>query len=231
MTWAGSEREGAAAMFTGLIEEIGRVTRVERTGRAMLLRIAAAKVLEDTVIGDSIAVNGVCLTVVQLKDGQMTVDAVPETVRRTTLRVAAAGDQVNLERALLSSSRLGGHLVAGHVDGVGTVTDVVRDETARLLTVAAEPEIMRYIAEKGSVAIDGVSLTVMTVTEQSFQVSLIPHSAAMTTLLHTRSGSRVNLEVDMIARYVERLLSRELPAGDCGGSTGLTVERLRSWGY
>ncbi len=217
-----------AYMFTGLVEEIGRVTRVDRTGRALLLRIAASRVLEDTVIGDSIAVNGICLTVVQLKDGQMVVDAVPETVSRTTLRFASAGVHVNLERALSSCGRIGGHLVAGHVDGVGVVTNVVQDDAAQVLTIEAEPSIMRYIAEKGSIAIDGVSLTVMTVTDQSFQVSLIPHTAAVTTLAHTAREQRVNLEVDMIARYVERLLRYGSP--DIG-SSGLTLERLREWGY
>ena len=217
---------GVAGMFTGLIEEVGRVSRVDRTGRAMLLHIAASRVLEGTAVGDSIAVNGVCLTVVRLQDGQMVVDAVPETVRRSTLRFAAAGVPVNLERALLSGSRLGGHLVAGHVDGVGTVENAVLDETAHILTIAAEPDIMRYVAEKGSIAIDGVSLTVMAVTDRSFQASLIPHSAAVTTLARARSGSRVNLEVDMIARYVERLLRQGMPH-----TGGLTAERLREWGY
>lgn len=214
-------------MFTGLIEEIGTLVSVQRTTRAQLLTIAAERVTDDLRIGDSLAVNGVCLTVVSIEGHRITVDVVPETVRRSTLQFATMGDPLNLERAMRADARFGGHIVAGHVDGVGVIRAVEREDIARLLTIAADREITRYVIEKGSIAIDGVSLTVMDVHETSFRVSVIPHTASVTTLAHARVGARVNLEVDMIGKYVEKLL------GGYGASPSvpLTWERLRELGY
>ena len=184
-------------MFTGIVEERGAFTG-RRGGR---FRFAAATVLEDARIGASIAVNGTCLTVVDVGEGWWEADVVEETLSRTTLGSLAPGDPVNLERPLRLSDRLGGHLVQGHVDGMG---DVVAPPPE--LVVHPPAHLLRYVAEKGSVAVEGVSLTVARVTGDSFTVAVIPHTAAVTNLGRLRTGDRVNLEVDLVARYVARLL-------------------------
>ena len=189
-------------MFTGIVEELGGVEAVD-DGR---LVVRCATVAHDATSGASIAVNGVCLTVVGRENGALAFDLAPETLARTTLQSLAAGDQVNLERPLTLLSRLGGHLVQGHVDGVGTVRDVTPAGEGAEMTIEVPPELERFIAEKGSVAVDGVSLTVAAVLPAAFRVALIPHTVSVTTLGLRRPGDRVNVETDLLAKHVERLL-------------------------
>ena len=205
-------------MFTGIVEEMGKV-RAARRGQ---LTVAAQKVLEDTKPGDSIAVNGVCLTVTGLLPGSFSVDVMPETLRRTNLGALRPGDGVNLERPLAVGGRFGGHFVQGHVDGVGRVLSVTPEKEALLLKFEATQEIMRYIVEKGFIAVDGVSLTVVECNSTSFTVSLVTFTLENTTLGGRRPGDMVNLEVDIIAKYVARL--RE-------GGTGITMEFLAEHGF
>ena len=179
---------------------------IRRSSRSVVLEIGAKKVLEGTQIGDSIAVNGVCLTVVALGDQAFSADVMPETMDRSGLGCLKPGARVNLERALCLNGRLGGHLVAGHIDGTGQILGRTQDENAIWITVAAGAEILRYVIEKGSIAIDGVSLTVAYVDEKVFKVSVIPHTQEETTLTSKRVGETVNLENDMIAKYVEKLM-------------------------
>lgn len=192
-------------MFTGIVEELGRVRALSDHD----ITIAAADILADggVDVGDSVAVNGVCLTVTALAGDGFAADLMPETRRRTALDRLRVGSLVNLERALTLSRRLGGHLVSGHVDGVGRVASVRNERTATLLTVAAPPELLRYLVPQGSIALDGVSLTVVAVTAREFCVSLIPHTHSRTTLRDRRPGDAVNLEADILAKYVEKLLS------------------------
>lgn len=210
-------------MFTGIIEEIGTIRGIRRGNRSVVLEIGAVKVLEDTKVGDSIATNGVCLTVTAMENNGFTADVMPETMERSNLGGLKPGDRVNLERALCLNSRLGGHLVAGHIDGTGRITDRVKDENAVWLTIRPTLEILRYVVEKGSVAIDGVSLTVAYVDEVVFKVSIIPHTQEETTLTGKRSGDVVNLENDMIVKYVEKLMKQP--------QKGLSLEFLQANGF
>lgn len=194
-------------MFTGLIEEVGRVRAVADGDSGRRLQIEAHVVLEDAQIGESISVNGACQTVVELDGASFVVESVEETLRRTTLGDLVPGNRVNLERSLRLQDRLGGHLVAGHVDGVGIVRRFERRDGATALEVEAPAALQRYVASKGSIAIDGISLTVVDVSDNVFTVAIIPHTLQHTNLSETESGSRVNLEVDLVARYVERLYS------------------------
>lgn len=196
-------------MFTGIIEEIGKIKNIRRGGKSIVLEIEARKVLEDTRVGDSIATNGVCLTVTSLENAGFAADVMPETMSRSSLGGLKPGDRVNLERALCLNGRLGGHLVSGHIDGTGRITAREQDENAIWITVSVSPGILRYIIEKGSVTIDGVSLTVAYVDEVVFRVSVIPHTQDQTTLTAKRIGDIVNLENDMIAKYVEKLIQPE----------------------
>ena len=190
-------------MFTGIVEELGSVAQLHGTR----LAVDASVVDEDSAIGASVAVNGVCLTVVDNRAGRLAFDLSEETLRRTALRRLRAGDAVNLERPATPSTRLGGHLVQGHVDGVGRIASVVPDaEGGAWLTIDAPGDLIRYLVEKGSVAVDGVSLTVAALDGAVFAVALIPHTLAVTTFGSARPGDPVNLEVDVIAKYVERLL-------------------------
>jgi len=202
-------------MFTGLVEELGTVRAVIPNATGARLEIEATTVLDDAVLGASIAVNGCCLTVidfggVDLGDGWWAADAVEETLRRTCLGALAAGDRVNLERPVRLSDRLGGHIVQGHVDGVGEIADreSLADGSTRV-SIAAADTVLRYVVEKGSIAVDGVSLTVAGLAEKTFEFALIPHTATVTTLGIKGPGDPVNLEVDLVAKYVERLMSRE----------------------
>ena len=216
-------------MFTGIIEETGTVRAITTQSAGTALCIAADKVTEGTVVGDSIAVNGVCLTVTSLSGKQFTADVMPETVRRTSLAQLRPGARVNLERAMTPSGRLGGHIVSGHVDACGRVASIVRDGIANRVTVELDPSLLKYIAEKGSVTLDGVSLTVVAVDKRSFAVSLIPQTRAVTTLGELRPGSAVNVEVDVLARYTERLLTASAPQEE--KKSGLSLEWLAQHGF
>lgn len=194
-------------MFTGIIEEIGTIRGIQHGSQSAVLSIQCKNVLEGTHIGDSIAVNGVCLTVTELgKDGYCA-DVMAETLRRSSLGALTVGSRVNLERAMAADGRFGGHIVAGHIDGTGKIEAIQRDETAVWYRISAEPEVLRYIVEKGSITIDGISLTVASVTEKEFQVSIIPHTQANTILADRVVGDLVNLETDIIGKYVEKLLT------------------------
>lgn len=195
-------------MFTGIIEEIGHVKSLHRGAKSFTLEVEADVVMQDTQVGDSIATNGVCLTVTSLTGHGFTADVMPETVQRTALGELKAGSPVNLERALSLQTRLGGHIVSGHIDGTGRISDRRQDDNALWLTVECDSRLLRYIIEKGSITIQGVSLTVARVDERSFAVSLIPHTQSATTLHAARIGDLVNLENDIIAKYVEKLLGK-----------------------
>lgn len=220
-------------MFTGIVEEIGEVAAIRPAGKAISLTIRAEKILQDIHLGDSIAVNGICLTVVSFTSSQFQADVVPETMRRTNLHELAPGDPVNLERAMRMGGRFGGHIVSGHIDGVGHIVAVKREDTARVLRIAAPPHVMRYIVPKGSIAVDGVSLTVMDVQEDSFRISLIPHTGQVTILGDKGAGAWVNLECDLIGKYVEKLLQGYVPsaAADQTNAGGLSEEFLRENGF
>ncbi len=195
-------------MFTGIIEEIGHVKSLHRGAKSFTLEVEADVVMQGTQVGDSIATNGVCLTVTSLTGHGFTADVMPETVQRTALGELKAGSPVNLERALSLQTRLGGHIVSGHIDGTGRISDRRQDDTALWLTVECDSRLLRYVIEKGSITIQGVSLTVARVDERSFAVSLIPHTQSATTLHAARIGDLVNLENDIIAKYVEKLLGK-----------------------
>ncbi len=192
-------------MFTGLVEEVGRVSRLER-GAMLHLGISAERATEGTRAGDSVAVNGVCLTVGETDGRTLTFYAMPETLRRTALGRLAEGSAVNLERAMAAGSRFGGHIVQGHVDGVGEVIGVRPEGEAEIWEFGAPEAVLRYAVEKGSICVDGISLTLVSVKEGSFTVSILPHTRANTNLAELGEGDRVNLEADVIGKYVERLL-------------------------
>ena len=196
-------------MFTGLVEETGTIERAEPEDGGRRIVIAAPVVGQGLGIGDSVSVNGCCQTVVATTDGSFEMIAVPETLRLTNLGTLGEGDPVNLERPVRLMDRLGGHLVQGHVDGVGRVRSVTEEPPGVRLAVDAPPELLRYLAHKGSIAVDGVSLTVASVDERGFEVAIIPHTLQATIVRLYRAGSEVNLEVDLLARYLERLLKEE----------------------
>lgn len=193
-------------MFTGLVEELGRVIGLKKGQNSARIILSAQKVLKGTVIGDSIAVNGVCLTVVEIGRDYFQADVMMETLGKSSLGDLKSGDRVNLERAVRLGDRLGGHMVSGHIDGVGTVGRQEKLDIALLTEIMAPAGVLKYMIPKGSIAIDGVSLTIVDVKKDRFTVSLIPHSAKMTTLGYKKSGDKVNLEGDMIGKYVERLM-------------------------
>lgn len=194
-------------MFTGIVEELGTVVEVAPLADGSRLTISGALVTSDARHGDSIAVNGVCLTVVDVADGRFTVDVVSETLRRSSLRGGIVGDRVNLERALAVGSRLGGHVVQGHVDGTATLRETGSDGITRFELPA---DLSRYVVEKGSITVDGVSLTVATLDESGFGIALIPTTCELTTLGRREPGDQVNIEVDVLAKYVERLSAAQL---------------------
>ena len=219
-------------MFTGLIEELGTVRRVSSSGEGTDIVIAAKKVLSDLKIGDSIAVNGPCLTATAVEKDNFTAWAMPETLQKTNLRHLTVGSPVNLERAMTLNGRLGGHLVSGHIDAVVTLAGREPQGGAIILTFEAPDELMRYIIPKGSVSLDGVSLTVIEVDQNRFTVGLIPHTAGETTLGRRESGAPVNLEVDLIGKYVEKMLAPYQAEGQAGKSkSNLTMGMLMEKGY
>lgn len=212
-------------MFTGIIEEVGHVKSLHRGAKSFTLEVEAEKVLEGTLVGDSIATNGVCLTVTSLTGHGFTADVMPETVSRTALGELVSGSPVNLERALSLQTRLGGHIVSGHIDGTGRITDRRQDDTALWITIECDSKLLRYIIEKGSVTLQGVSLTVARVDERSFAISLIPHTQAATTLHQAKVGDLVNIENDIIAKYVEKLLGK---APDNGSDL---LDKMAKYGF
>ena len=193
-------------MFTGIIEEIGQIQAVKHGAASSRLTIQAAKILSDVQDGDSIAVNGVCLTVTSHGSGYFTADVMHESLRRSALGNLSQGSRVNLERAMAANGRFGGHIVSGHIDGIGTVREIREDDIAVWYTISAAPALLRYIIEKGSITIDGISLTVAREDKDRFQVSIIPHTAAKTILSEKKNGDMVNLENDCVGKYVAKLL-------------------------
>ena len=200
-------------MFTGIIEEIGTVRRIEHGAKGARLTIQAKTVLEDTRIGDSIATNGVCLTVVSMTGDSFSADVMAESLRRSSLGTLQGGSPVNLERAMAANGRFGGHIVSGHIDGTGTIASQKREDNAVWVKIKTPAPLLRYIVEKGSIAIDGVSLTVAAVTDTDFSVSIIPHTGAQTILLGKKPGDPVNLECDVIGKYVEKLTAPHKTGG------------------
>lgn len=217
-------------MFTGIIEAIGKVSAIENKGQDRRLHVATGKLdICSVSLGDSIAVNGVCLTAVSFPGNGFVADVSAETLSHTTLGAFNAGDKVNLERALTPTSRLGGHLVSGHVDGVGEVMSVTADGRSVRISIKAPSALARYIAQKGSICVDGISLTVNAINGAVFELNIVPHTAQETTIVSYRPGTLVNLEVDIIARYLERLLLGDKAAESL--SSGISVEFLAQHGF
>lgn len=216
-------------MFTGIIEELGKIESLSTDIDSGRLKISSKKVLEDTNVGDSIAVNGVCLTVVDLGNDSFTADVMPETLRASNLGKLENGSLVNLERALSANGRFGGHIVSGHIDGIGYIESLREEGNATWVTISADPEILKYIVKKGSIAIDGISLTVADLTENTFSVSVIPHTGEETILLQKKVGDTVNLENDILGKYVERLL--EFSNKNKNPDDDITMEFLLEHGF
>ncbi len=193
-------------MFTGIIEEVGKVASIRKGAQSCVLTISAHKVLEDVHLGDSIATNGVCLTVTDFSSSSFSADVMHETLDRSSLGKLKPGSPVNLERAMAAQGRFGGHIVSGHIDGVGTISSLKEDDNAVWYTIKAPQKILTYIIEKGSITIDGISLTVARVTDSDFSVSIIPHTRAQTNLSQKKAGDIVNLENDLVGKYVEKML-------------------------
>ena len=213
-------------MFTGIIEEVGTIKLIKRGINSASLVIKAQKVLEGTKIGDSIAVNGICLTVTELFSDSFSADVMHETLNRSALSKLSVKSRVNLERAMQANCRFGGHIVSGHVDGVGKITQIRRDDNAVWYTVSAEQEIIRYIVLKGSITINGISLTVAKVSDNDFSISAIPHTVSNTVLTDLKEGDLVNLETDIIGKYVEKLLAVNKPQ-----KGGITMDFLSQYGF
>lgn len=216
-------------MFTGIVEEKGTIKHISLTGSSGSIAVKARKVLENTRIGDSIAVNGICLTVTSLQPDGFTADVMAETMRRSSLGSCRAGTAVNLERAMAADGRFGGHIVSGHIDGTGTIESLTREENAVWVKIRTSQEILHLIVQKGSICIDGISLTVADVTSDTFSVSVIPHTGEETTLLSRKPGDLVNLENDVIGKYVERLLGLAAPAEE--SNDNLSMDLLREFGF
>lgn len=217
-------------MFTGIIEELGIIKEIKRGDKSSKLIIKANKVLKDTKVGDSICTNGVCLTVTNLNDDSFEVDIMAETLRRSNLGYLNIGNKVNLERALTLESRLGGHIVSGHIDGIGKIISFKKEDNATWVTIKSRSEILRYVILKGSITIDGISLTVAYIDENVFKVSIIPYTAQETTLLNKAIGETVNLECDVISKYVEKLMGLE-PKEEYKKNESLSEAFLRENGF
>ena len=194
-------------IFTGIVEETGKIESVANGNKSAIITIIADKVLKGTKIGDSIAVNGVCLTVTSISGNKFTADVMAETIRRSSLGTLKHGSKVNLERAMAADGRFGGHIVSGHIDGTGVIRSLEREDNAVWVEIETPDKLLKYIVEKGSIAIDGISLTVAKLTDDSFSVSVIPHTGEETTLLAKKPGDIVNLENDIVGKYVERLMN------------------------
>ncbi|HIZ43754.1 MAG TPA: riboflavin synthase [Firmicutes bacterium] len=217
-------------MFTGLVEEVGTVRSIRRGRDSAVLEIGAETVTKGLRTGDSVAVNGVCLTAVSCREDSFSADVMHETLNRSSLAQLRSGSHVNLERAMPADGRFGGHIVAGHVDGVGRILGTEKDGTAVWYRIGADQSVLRYVVEKGSVAVDGISLTVAAVTETDFSVSLIPHTARMTILGEKKAGDPVNLETDIVGKYVEKLM-KPADTGGQKGQSGITREFLEKYGF
>lgn len=219
-------------MFTGIIETVGKVAGIDQQGEAIRLTVSAGKVAEDVALGDSVAVNGVCLTVTHYEPPFVTFDAVYETMRKTTLGQLGIGDSVNLERSLPVGGRLGGHIVQGHVDGTGRVASIRPIGNSWFVYIDATPELMRYIVTKGSVAVDGISLTVAESADRTFALSIIPHTWEHTSLREKHAGDAVNIETDILGKYVEKMLGGYLAGADRAAErSGVTMDLLARAGY
>lgn len=219
-------------MFTGIIEELGRVRLVERRGEGVRMTVEARVVTEGTKEGDSIAVNGVCLTALDVRADSFAADGSRETLQRSTLGALRAGSRVNLERAVTPATRLGGHIVQGHVDARGQFVSAEDHGGSWTVRVAYPKEVARYLVFKGSVAVEGISLTIAALAEEYFEIAVIPKTWAVTNLSHLRSGESVNIEADIIAKYVERILTvARRDEGERDGATGITLEKLTELGF
>ena len=221
-------------MFTGIIEEVGSVASIRKGAHSCVLTVNASRVLEDVHLGDSIATNGVCLTVTSFTSHSFSADVMHETLNRSSLGSLHIGSPVNLERAMLAGGRFGGHIVSGHIDGVGTISSIKEDDNAVWYTVEAPSSILRYIIEKGSITLDGISLTVAKVTNSNFSVSIIPHTRVPTNLASKKVGDVLNLENDLVGKYVERLMLQPIAASQEQPeqkSSGITKEFLSHYGF
>ncbi|MBR1865731.1 MAG: riboflavin synthase [Lachnospiraceae bacterium] len=217
-------------MFTGIVEEIGTVVSVHRGAKSSSLTVQGSLIFEDMRIGDSIAVNGVCLTVTDRTAHTFTADVMAETLRRSSLGTLSTGSLVNMERAMAADGRFGGHMVSGHIDGTGEIESFVREDNAVWVTIKASERLLRYVIEKGSIAIDGISLTVAYVDNRCFKVSLIPHTAGNTTLPGKKAGDIVNLENDVVGKYIDKLLHFEQDRSE-PESGGISMDFLAQNGF
>lgn len=217
-------------MFTGIIEEIGQIKHIALGTKSSAMIIGADKVLDDVKIGDSISTNGVCLTVSRFGSDYFEADVMAETMRRTNFRELKPGDKVNLERAMQLNGRFGGHIVSGHVDGTGVIVSMKKEENAVWVSIGTNENILKYIVEKGSITIDGISLTVAYVDDHIFKVSIIPHTGAQTTLLGKKIGDSVNLENDLIGKYVEKMLKSRMQSAGVRSSV-IDEDYLRKYGF
>lgn len=222
---------GSENMFTGIVEEIGTILSIKKGVKSSALTISGDLIFEDMHIGDSIAVNGVCLTVTNKTKESFTADVMAETLRRSSLGSLKAGSKVNLERAMAANGRFGGHIVSGHIDGTGEIESFVREDNAVWVTVKTPVKLLKYIIEKGSIAIDGVSLTVAYVDKRCFKVSLIPHTAANTILLSKKAGDIVNLENDIVGKYIEKLMHFDEQVEEDTKTTGISMDFLAKNGF
>lgn len=216
-------------MFTGIVEEIGVLREVRKGARSSVLAIQGNIIFDDLRVGESVAVNGVCLTVVSRSSHTFQADVMHETLSRSSLGSLRPGDSVNLERAMPANGRFGGHIVSGHIDGVGTVKGIQKDDNAIWYTIAAGESLLRYIVEKGSIAVDGISLTVAAVSDGDFRFSAIPHTVKSTILSLKKAGDPVNLENDLVGKYLEKFLHS--PARQHGPGGGITKELIAKFGY
>ena len=223
-------------MFTGIVEEIGTVVSISQGAKAAKMTLQGNLIFEDMHIGDSIAVNGVCLTVTEKTSNTFIVDVMPETLRRSSLGKLSKGSKVNMERAMAANGRFGGHIVSGHIDGTGEIESFVKEDNAVWVTIKASSKLLKYIIEKGSITIDGISLTVAYVDNRCFKVSLIPHTAANTTLLTKKAGDIVNLENDIVGKYIDKLMNFDSSENSEASNTkeesgGVSMEFLSQNGF
>ncbi|HLO12489.1 MAG TPA: riboflavin synthase [Pseudoneobacillus sp.] len=218
-------------MFTGIIEEIGTISTIKQTGQSIVMTIEANRVLKDVQLGDSISVNGVCLTVTSYTEKQFTVDVMPETVKSTSLRLLKRSSKVNLERAMAAGGRFGGHFVSGHADGIGIIKSKKPFENAVYFEIEVNSELQQYIIYKGSIAVDGTSFTVFGVSENSFTISIIPHSLSETIIGLKDIGDIVNVECDMLGKYVDHFLARRFNSSEQNRKSNMTMQFLEENGF